>query len=325
MVAMSNKIKQEIYKIEIPNELSERSELGILKAKAQMPNRKRFWSIGIALAASLMIGLGSYGVYKNYLQKDHNSATPKNNTTIVTKDGGLQIPALKLPKNTNNSKMDMIGLIVFNGKIYTQSATEITGERAKDLLGEKLGTTKANIDEWSTQDKYAVEFASTVGETDVYTVQGYDKDFRIMTYTEIDGEVYSEFYESLNGITVYDGHDIFGKLKILNNIEKAQYRNFNDWNNSVDNYHPIEDRNLVDSFVEELNHTVPYTRESVEGKLGDFRNEEEYKELTVNLKDGTKVKLVVIKGGYIHYGFLDLYFKMKDETFLKMWDLLNNE
>jgi hypothetical protein len=322
---MTNKIKQEINKIEIPKELSERSKLGILKARAQMPNRKRFWSIGIALAASLMIGFGSYGVYKNYLQKDHNSTTPNNNTTIVTKDGGLQIPAIKLPKNTNNSKMDMIGLIVFNGKIYTQSATEITGERAKDLVGEKLGTTKANIDEWSTQDKYAVEFASTVGETDVYTVQGYDKNFRIMTYTEINGEVYSEFYESLNGITVYDGQDIFGKLKILDNIEKVQYRNFNDWNNSVDNYHPIEDRDLVNTFVEELNHAVPYIGESIEDKLGDFRNEEKYKELTLQLKDGTKVKLVVIKGGYIHYGFLNLYFKMKDETFLKMWDLLNNE
>jgi hypothetical protein len=323
---LSNKIKQEINKINIPKELSERSKLGISKAKAEMPNKKITWSIGIALAASLMIVFGSYSGYKIYLQKDLNSALPKNNTTsIVTKDGGLQIPALKLPKSNNNSKMDMIGLVVFKGKIYTQSATEIGGQRAKDLLGEKLGTTKASIDEWSTQDKYSVEFASTIGEADVYTVQGYDKNFRIMSYSEIDGEVYSQFYESLNGITVYDGQDIFGKLKIVDNIEIAQYRNFSDWNNSVDNYYPIEDEDIIYTFVEELNNTVPYIGESIEEKLGDFRNEEEYKELTLQLKDGTKVKLVVIKGGYIHYGFLNLYFKMNDETFLKMWEQLNNQ
>ncbi|MCL6573982.1 MAG: hypothetical protein K6T88_20245, partial [Bacillus sp. (in: Bacteria)] len=305
---MNNKIKQEINKIDIPKELSERSKLGISKAKAEMPNKKITWSIGIALAASLMIVFGSYSGYKIYLQNDLNSAMPKNNTTtIVTKDGGYQIPALNLPKTKNNQAMSMIGLIVYNGKIYTQSATEFDVDRAKDLLGEKLGTTKASIDEWSTQDKYSVEFASTIGEADVYTVQGYDKDFRIMSYSERDGEVYSEFYESLNGITVYDGRDIFGKLKIAGVIVNVQYRNYSDWYNSVDNYYSIEDRESLNTFIEELNNTVPYIGESIEEKLGDFRNEEEYKELTLQLKDGTKVKLVVIKGGYIHYGFLNLY------------------
>jgi hypothetical protein len=318
---MNNKIKQEINKIDIPKELREQSKLGVSKAKSEMPNKNRSWLTGIAVASCLIIVFGSYSVYTNYLQKDQHSALPKNNTTINTKDGGLKIPAIELPEN--NSTMKMIGLIVFNGKIYTYTATEIAKERAKDLLGDKLGTTKASIDEWSTQDKYSVEFASTIGETDVYTVQGYDKDFRIMTYSEIDGQIYSELFESLNGITVHDGQDIFGKLKIAGNIVNAQYRNFSDWENSVNNYYPI-DLISINSFVEELNHTVPYTREIIEDKLGDFQNNENYKEMTLQLKDGTNVKLAVIKGGYIRYGFLDVYFKMKDEAFLKMWEQLNN-
>lgn len=69
----------------------------------------------------------------------------------------------------------------------------------KTYWGEKLGTTKGNIDGWSKQEAYDEEFASTIGETDVYAVKGYDKDFRVMTY-EREGEFSAEFYENLNGI-----------------------------------------------------------------------------------------------------------------------------
>ncbi|WP_342429675.1 hypothetical protein [Neobacillus sp. FSL H8-0543] len=310
---MSDNIKQEISKIEIPKELSKRSKLGVAKAKAEIPTKKRNWIIGIALAASLLIAFGSYTVYKNSSQN--------NNTFSVTKDGGIQIPALILPKDT--SAMSMIGLIVFNGKIYTQTATEIDEERAKDLLGEKLGTTKSTIDEWSTQDAYAVEFASTVGELDVYTVRGYSKDYRIITYSEQDG--HSEIFEALNGITVYSGQDIFEKLHLSGNIVHAQYRYFSDWDNSVENYYPIKDKELLNSFIEALNETVPHPYERVEAELGDFRNDENYRELSLHLKDGTKVNLVVLKDGYIRYGYLDVYFKMENETFSKIWQLLYGE
>lgn len=312
-MALSNNIKQVINKIEIPKELSDRSKLGVAKAKSEMPPKRRNWAIGIVLAASLMIAVGSYTIF--------NSSSQNNNTITVTKNGGLQIPALILPKDT--SAMSMIGLIVYNGKIYTQTATEVNVERAKALLGEKLGTTKSTIDEWSTQDAYAVEFASTVGEKDVYTAKGYSKDFRIMTYSEQDG--HSEIFEALNGITVESGQDIFDKLHLSGNVIQAQYRTFSDWDNSVENYFPLNDMELLNYFIEALNKTVPHPYESVEDELGDFRNNENYRELTLHLKDGTRVDLVVIKDGYIRYGFLDVYFKMEDATFSKVWQLLNVE
>jgi hypothetical protein len=308
-----SKIKQEINKIEIPAELSERSKLGVANAKSEIPPKKRNWAIGIALAASLMIGVVSYTIV--------NYSSENNNTIIVSKDGGLQIPALKLPNDT--STMDMIGLIVYNGKIYTQTATEVNVDRAKNLLGEKLGKTKSTIDEWSKQDAYAVEFASTVGEIDVYTAKGYSKDFRIMTYSEQDG--HSEIFEALNGITVESGRDIFEKLHLSGNILQAQYRTFSDWDNSVENYYPINDIELLNTFIEALNETVPHPYDRVEAELGDFRNDENYRVLTLQLKDGTKVNLVVLKDGYIRYGFLDVYFKMEDATFSKLWKLLGAE
>lgn len=319
---MSNKIKEEINKIEIPKELNERSRNGISKAKAEMPSRYKHWSKVVVFAASLLIGISGYFIYEN-IRLDPYGETLNENSPMITSNGGLEIPILKLQKTTSNTSMSMIGLIVYNQKIYTQTSTDIIDEHASDLLDEKIGTTKDNLDEWSKQNEYSVEFASTIGRTDVYTVKGYDKDFRIMSYSEENGEINTEFYESLNGMTVYSGQDILGKLKISGNIINAQYRSFSDWNNSVDNFLPIQDRDILSSFAEELNHTIPYSRESVEKILGDFRNDENYKEMILYLKDHTKVTLVVIKGGYIRYGISDIYFKMDSEIFKEMWEQLN--
>jgi hypothetical protein len=56
---MSNKIRQEMNRIEIPKELSERSKMGVSKAKSEMGKSKRKWSyiIGPVIAASLALGI----------------------------------------------------------------------------------------------------------------------------------------------------------------------------------------------------------------------------------------------------------------------------
>ncbi|OAB41647.1 hypothetical protein [Paenibacillus glacialis] len=315
---MSNKIKLEIDKIVIPNELHERSKMGVQKAKLEIPKNKRYWSKAITLAASVVIVFGGYGVYMDYFERDQNPM----NTPIVVKNPGLQIPVIKLPEVSGNEKVDMVGLIVYNGKIYTQTATEIDPKFAKNMLGEKLGTTRGGIDEWSKQDKYAVQFASTIGEIDVYSVKGYDKSFRIMSYSEIDGEVYSEYYECLNGITIHSGEDVFGKLNITGNIQSAQYRIHSDWDYGVERFFPIQ-VDLLKSFAETLNHAIPYSRASVEEKLGDFRNDENYRQMILQLKDGSKVSVVVLKDGYISYGNADVYFKIDSEIFKGIWGALN--
>ncbi|MBK3494261.1 hypothetical protein JFL43_05205 [Viridibacillus sp. YIM B01967] len=66
---------------------------------------------------------------------------------------------------------------------------EIAKQKVKVLRGEKLVRTKGTIDEWSKQDDYATEFASSIGNSDVYSVRGYDESFRIMTYSEEGGSL----------------------------------------------------------------------------------------------------------------------------------------
>lgn len=189
-------------------------------------------------------------------------------------------------------------------------------------MGDKLGTTKGNIDEWSKQDEYTIEFASTIGQEDVYTVKGYDKDFRIMTYTQYDDGNYAQFYECLNGITIQNGEDVFGKLKIAGNIIDARYRSYSDWSNGVENYRPISDMVLFNNFIEELNHTKPYSYESLIETIENSRNDEEYRSIAIELKDGSIVNLVLLKDGHIRYGNIDVYFLMDNEIFQKLWEQL---
>ena len=44
----------------------------------------------------------------------------------------------------------------------TQTGTKIIPGSEKNLLGEKLGIPKGNIDEWINQDDYAMEFSSKI-------------------------------------------------------------------------------------------------------------------------------------------------------------------
>lgn len=303
----------------------------------------------VSLAASFLLVVGAIAIYSfdpfnlksdrtpdsnisDYTQVPDNSKpnngdnsgagqnTPGKDTAPLDTagDSGLEIPALQLPENTNGASYDMIGLFVYNGKIYTQTGTEIDAENGKKLLGDKLGTTKGNIDEWSKQDEYAVEFASSIGEMEVYTAKGYDKDFRLMTYNVYDDGAYAQFYECLNGITIHSGQDVFGKLKIEGNITKAYYRSYYDWNNGIENYKPIEDAELYNNFAKELNNTIPYSYESAE--IDEYRNNGDYRELKLELKDGSIVQLALYKNGFIRYGYSDFFMKMEHEVFQKLWD-----
>jgi hypothetical protein len=289
--------------------------MGVSKAKKEMRiGRKRHNVLGIVVAASLLVSIGAFSLFKNgFAPKD---TTNNQNTPIVTNSDGVKIPPIQLPKG--NSNADMADLIVYNGKSYTEAPTDIDAAKAKAILGEKLGTTKENIQERSDVKAPNEEFASTIGKKDVYSVKGYDKNFRIMTYVERDGKPYAKFYENDNGITVKSGEDVFGKLKIAGNVSSAEYRTFSDWDKTIGDYHPISDLKVFNVFVEELNNTKPFL---LSNPIYKSRNSENFREVTVHLNDGTNVRLTLLKDGYIYHGF-NVLFKMNNDLFSKMWSQL---
>jgi hypothetical protein len=161
--------------------------------------------------------------------------------------------------------------------------------------------------------------ASNIGEQDIYTVKGYDNDFRIMSYSIYGDQGYAQFFDCLNGITVKSGKDIFGKLNLVNNIESAKFIEFDDWNNGTNNYINFSDVNLLNEVIIELNNAVPSNYQTVENDIDNSKNNNDFREFTLKLKDGLEVKFTAFKNGYVSYGYSNIYFKVGNSVIDKLW------
>lgn len=299
-----NDIKRVITKLEPDQDMAARLSEKLVKRPKLRVNIKPAATIAAALV--IMIGAGTF-VHANLGKVDENKV-------------GIYIPPVQISENTA-VKADMIGLIVYQGKIYTQNAMQIDANDAEKLIGEKLGMTKANITEWSKQDDYAVELASTVGVQAVYTVKGYDKSFRIMTCEKINGETYAFFYECLNGMTVKTGNDVFGRFKMENNIESVKYEHFGSWNNGKNVVQSLTNLSGANHFLDALENAVPYTRESLPDLFED-QSETAQKFIYITLNDGSQVQLRLFKEGYVYYSGVDLFFKVDSDAFMNFWNEL---
>ena len=137
---MSDKLIKEINKIEIPRELSERSKLGVAKAKSEAPLSKNKWYILAApvLAAAVALSLAVPGLISNN--------TPEN-------------PVIKTVEYSNTFDVSdpnrLVGWAdsVFIGKVVKQSGTKSLGglpetqfkvEVMNTIKGEVKGTVIVN-------------------------------------------------------------------------------------------------------------------------------------------------------------------------------------
>ncbi|EKQ58256.1 MULTISPECIES: hypothetical protein [unclassified Clostridium] len=261
--------------------------------------------------------------FNNSMENENSSIKSTNKTLLIH---SVYIPKIEIPKASVNIRAKMIPLIVYKGNVYTHSSIEVLPQYAKNFLGTKLGTTTDSIGEQSLQSDYSVNLASNIGVTDVYSVNGYDENFRIMTNTTLEnGANYPEFYECLNGLTLKNGQDYFGHFNLKGNIASAKFQSYNDWNNGTNTFYSITDKNLLDSFVEGLYNSTPYLPEDIESSLGDYRNNNDCKEITLDLKDGCKnITFTLLKSGYVYYSSPNVYFKMDDKFTKELWEKLSN-
>ena len=308
-------------------EEAEKAEVKQAEAKeAESKNHKQKhpnWKIWGSLAACICLLITSVTVVGQW-QKQKANHTQEDPTSDEVATGSISIPAIQLPTGSGKGAYDMVGLIVYQGRIYTQ-VENYEGEKAKSissLVGEQLGVTKGNIDEWSKQDAYAEEFASNVNG-DVYAVNGYSPEFRICisgqygTGEENEETIdYITFYENLNGISLTTGADLFeDRLKVKDNWETIQYQSHESWDNSLGVYNElvgITDTEF-DEFVTELNSSefVDMTGTDIYSWI-DQRQTHMY----LTLKDGTSVELRLVEGGYVGYQGLGWYFvKMPGSAF----------
>ena len=89
------------------------------------------------------------------------------------------------------------------------------------------------------------------------------------------------------------------------------------------NFYPINDSDLLNNLFNEINKATPYLPEDIEDSLGDYRNDDEYKEISFDLKDGSKnVTLTILKSGYVYYGYPGIYLKIDANFTEVLWDKL---
>lgn len=319
--------KSLIDRIEPDKGLEERIMRGMKQHQRQTKRGNRWGMVGVSMAVMLGLAL----VISIILDRDELPVVTYNpqmqgieeNTppTAKVEHEPVIIPKVELPKQSG-VQAKMIGLVVYQGNIYTQTGTQIKPEIAKQLRDDKLGRSKSGITEWSSADDYT-ELASTIGEMDIFTVKGYDDDFRIMSYMEQGGEVYAELYEHLNGITVTKGEDIIGKLNLMGNITSVKWQDFDSWNMGENKLHELADDAAVQSFVEALYEAKPVAEDVLLDQGIYETGSGMQKFLYIQLQDGTEVQLRLFNGGqYVRYANGPVFFQLEAGAFTTLWDLM---
>lgn len=290
---------------------------------ARKKQLKLVYSFITAAACIILIAI-SITIIPRIINNDRSDSLPNQDSIISS---GVNIPALELPKKNSEAAMDMIGLVVYNDKIYTQVQHLICNDEIKNtLIGEYLGTAKETIDEWSSQDEYSTQFSSTI-YGDVYTVNGYDKDFRLCILKIYDDGEFLEFYENLNGITLINGEDLYGKsrLNLKGNYQDVVYQLHDDWDYEQNNYKHLDDitEEDINQFVDML-----YSSSFIEPSISLFSGKDIYDmnlqqaHLYFKMLDGTTVELRLFENGCVGYRgmYARVYVMIEDDIFQKIFD-----
>ena len=317
------------------------------------PKKKKYlkWIPAVAACVCLIVIAGiaipkltdTPNVEKNP-DLNKNTAIAENNNNQEEKSDhanenvaeGIFIPQIELPDSSETEAAKMIGIIVYQGQIYTEAESYYgaDAQRIESLVGDYLGSAKGNIDEWSTQDEYATEFASTApGE--VYSVNGYDKNFRICIRSEVEDEnhnptLWIEFYDCLNGITLAKGQDLFeDRLHISERTEIVKWQSHYDWDYEGGNYQDanipndvwrefwdaVDNGEFINTWNPDNNMSDPTSNNE---SIYDTQNQAH---LILTMSDGTVIRIRLIEGGYVGYDPLAWYFvKIPEDVFNSVYD-----
>ncbi|QLG40132.1 MULTISPECIES: hypothetical protein [unclassified Paenibacillus] len=300
------------------DQMKKRIEETLNTQRHEQKHQRKTLYIAASVVIAASVGLAAPSIW----QQVNGPTAPATQVAQVTPGASFDpvvIPKTELPDSKDGVKADMLQLVVYQGNVYTQSATSLDGTDALALRGEKLGTTTGGIHELSGKDEYR-ELASNIGEADIYAVNGYDTNFRIMSYTEIDGQGHAQLFDQSNGITIGSGEDLIGKLHLEGNVASAQWETFASWNNGLQQLQPLAADKALNSFISALYAAKPVaTSPELEERL---YGQEDRKIIYLTLEDKTQVQLVLFGEGLVRYGNVPVFFEIKKAAFQAFWNNL---
>lgn len=292
---------------------------------AQKKKRKYRWIPWAAAACVLLaVGVGTMRgrpeVITDPIIETHTLPAP------VESEPGVWLPPVELPSPGEAAMADMIACVMVDGNMYTQGEIfyDADAERIDSLLGEKLGDATGTIECFSDPSEYEKPFASTL-RGEVYTVQGYDADFRVaVRNVESDGRLSIWFLDHLNGIWLNTGADLFEtRLHLRGNVTSIQWQAHSDWDwnrggmqdaeLSEETWSAFLDAVDAGEFVNTWQPDTPFYEGHPNSSIYDTPNQAH---LFLTMSDGTRVELRLIEGGYVGYAPLGWYFvRIPGETF----------
>jgi hypothetical protein len=287
------------------------------KMKAALPVKKEIsryiMRTAFALAsAAVIITAGVYTV---------------NHSGIGISKPSITIAEVKLPTANGEIAARMRPLFVYQDKIYIRYSTAIASPDGYtvseadmlNLRGDYLGTTTGGIDEWSGDEAYIADFASNIGEAEVYTVKGYDSKYRLMVYTPYEGGFGCEIYDSFGGLTMDKGDDYFGLLGLKGNVVSYQWENLDSWNNGGIQKTEQQADDALNKFIKALYSATPVER-SID-TLIDESSADGQKFLYLKTVDNLISSIRLLKDGYVYVDEIG-FFQVDQADFNEFYDSL---
>ena len=259
-------------------------------AEAKKRRRAPIYAAALAACAALMLLLA-----RPWAQETPAASAP----AAEEQPGAEETPAVA----TAPVAMDMVAFVIYGGRMYECSQV-LEGDAAEELMGEYLFTSPGYIDEWSSPEEYTDGTGSVAG--DVYTVKGYDSAFRLCI--PIDGGALLELYDTLDGITLRTGKDLYGeRLHLRENWREAEYQTHDDWNSNEDTFRTPElTEEEIAAFIDAL-YAGEFEYWGPDSETGDvftgdiFHLGLEQKHLYFRLADGSSVYLRLFENGRVLY------------------------
>ena len=254
-------------------------------AEAKKRRRAPIYAAALAACAALMLLLA-----RPWAQETPAASAP----AAEEQPGAEETPAVA----TAPAAADMVPFVIYGGRMYERSQV-LEGDAAEELMGEYLFTSPGYIDEWSSPEEYTDGTGSVAG--DVYTVKGYDSAFRLCI--PLDGGALLELYDTLDGITLRTGEDLYGeRLHLRENWREAEYQTHDDWNSNEDTFRTPElTEEEIAAFIDAL-YAGEFEYWGPDSETGDiYMLGLEQKHLYFRLADGSSVELRLFENGLVKY------------------------
>lgn len=232
--------------------------------------------------------------------------------------------AVYLPKSEGASFIglpNMFPTIIYQGKEYACAGRlqEVRPELSA-LKGSYIGKTNPVIDDClgsvnGSRPKY--NNLDSTHEFDLYTVKGYDPGFRIIGVQYGNGLEYTILFESVEGIWIRNGSDLFRRYNAKGNVLSAKFLPYSEDAETGEQIE-IEDVDLINRFLDQL-----YRSKPVDNTGNDQKEYKRYGNLAITTKDGLGLGVMLVEGGYAESHRLNGYlFKIDDGIFNEMMDLV---